>query len=64
MTLVLTPNLDHPGCSEIETDSSEKLVVKARAFEASTAGPARGKFRRKPEKGAKIKYIPKQRSAT
>ncbi|KAA3459870.1 Transcription factor hamlet [Gossypium australe] len=64
VTLVLTPNLDPPGCSEIEADSSEKLVVKARAFKASTAGPARGKFRRKPEKDAKIKYIPKQRSTT
>ncbi|GMI99627.1 hypothetical protein like AT4G25610 [Hibiscus trionum] len=64
VTLVLSPNLDPPGCSEIENDSSEKLIVTARAFEASTTGPAQGKFRRKPEKGAKIKYIPKQRSAT
>ncbi|KAK8981578.1 hypothetical protein V6N11_027988 [Hibiscus sabdariffa] len=56
--LVLSPNLDPPGCSEIENDSLEKLIVKDRAFETSTTGPAQGKFRRKPEKGAKIKFGP------
>ncbi|KAE8662139.1 putative receptor protein kinase [Hibiscus syriacus] len=64
VTLVLSPSLDPPGCSDIENDSLEKFIVKARASEASTTGPAHRKFRRKPEKGAKIKYIPKQRSAT
>ena len=63
MTLVLSPNLEPPGCSEVETDSSEKWMVKTGAFEASTGGAAKGKFRAKPEKGAEIKYIPKQRSA-
>ncbi|GMI76485.1 hypothetical protein like AT4G25610 [Hibiscus trionum] len=42
VTLVLSSNLDPPGCSEA----------------------AIGKHRTKPEKGAKTKYIPKQRSAT
>ncbi|XP_022764647.1 uncharacterized protein LOC111309872 isoform X4 [Durio zibethinus] len=64
VTLVLPPNLEPPGCSEVELDSSEKWTVKAGAFEASTGGVAKGKLRTKPEKGAKIKYIPKQRSAT
>ncbi|KAE8733911.1 putative receptor protein kinase [Hibiscus syriacus] len=64
VTLVLSPNLDSPGCSDIVNDSLETLIVKARASEASTTGPAHGKFRRKPEKVVKIKYIPKQRSAT
>ncbi|XP_022738779.1 uncharacterized protein LOC111291365 isoform X2 [Durio zibethinus] len=64
VTLILFPNLEPPGCSEVETDSSEKWMVKVGAFEASTGGAAKGKFRTRPEKSAKIKYIPKQRSAT
>lgn len=63
MTLVLSPNLEPLGCSEFDIDSSEKWMGKAGAFEAS-GGAAKGKFRSKPEKGAKIKYIPKQTSAT
>ncbi|XVF09899.1 hypothetical protein REPUB_Repub07fG0136800 [Reevesia pubescens] len=64
VTLFLSPNLDPPGCSEVEIDSSEKWMVKVGAFEASTGGAAKGKFSTRPEKGAKIEYIPKQRSAT
>ncbi|OMO71778.1 hypothetical protein COLO4_28044 [Corchorus olitorius] len=64
VTLVVSPNLEPPGFAEVEIDSSEKSVAKAGVFEASTGGAAKGKFRTKPEKGAKIKYIPKQRSAT
>ncbi|EOY23235.1 C2H2-like zinc finger protein, putative [Theobroma cacao] len=63
LTLVLSPNLELPGCSVVEIDSSEKWMVRAGPFEASTGGAAKGKFRTKPEKGAKIRYIPKQRSA-
>ncbi|OMO68379.1 hypothetical protein CCACVL1_19972 [Corchorus capsularis] len=62
VTLVVSP--EPPGFAEVEIDSSEKSVAKAGVFEASTGGAAKGKFRTKPEKGAKIKYIPKQRSAT
>ncbi|XVE64245.1 hypothetical protein DITRI_Ditri07aG0085900 [Diplodiscus trichospermus] len=64
VTLVLSPNFESPGCSEVEIDSSERWMAKADAFEASTGGAAKGKLRTKPEKGAKIKYIPKQKSAT
>ncbi|KAK8537149.1 hypothetical protein V6N13_042095 [Hibiscus sabdariffa] len=64
VTLVLSPNLDPTGCSEIENCLSEKLMVKERAFKASTTRPVHGRFRWKPENGAKIKYIPKQRFAT
>ncbi|XVF53579.1 hypothetical protein PTKIN_Ptkin05aG0109700 [Pterospermum kingtungense] len=64
VTLVLSPNLESLGCSEFEIDSSEKWMGKAGgSFEASSGGAAKGKFRSKPEKGAKIKYIPKQTSA-
>ncbi|XWS50490.1 hypothetical protein CRYUN_Cryun12cG0091600 [Craigia yunnanensis] len=64
VTLVLSPNLDPTGCSEVEIDSYEKWADNPGTIEASTGGAAKGKFRTKPEKGAKIKYIPKQRSAT
>ncbi|XVF12521.1 hypothetical protein REPUB_Repub08aG0125600 [Reevesia pubescens] len=64
VTLVLSANLEPSGCSDFEIDSSEKWMVKAGTFEASTGGAGKGKFRSKPEKGAKIKYIPKQTSAT
>ncbi|XWS37858.1 hypothetical protein CRYUN_Cryun19dG0081400 [Craigia yunnanensis] len=64
VTLVLSLNLEPPGCSVVEIDSSEKWTVKAGALESSTVGAAKGKFRTKPEKGAKLKYIPKQRYAT
>lgn len=63
MTLVLSSNPEPPGCSEVEIDSSEKRMVKAGAYEASTVGAAIAKYRTKPEKGGKTKYIPKQRSA-
>ncbi|KAG4187369.1 hypothetical protein ERO13_A08G098700v2 [Gossypium hirsutum] len=64
VTLVLSSNPKPPGCSGVEIDSSEKWMVKAGACEASTVGAAIAKYRTKPEKGAKTKYIPKQRSAT
>ncbi|KAE8694694.1 putative receptor protein kinase [Hibiscus syriacus] len=64
MTVVLSSNLEPSGCSEAEVDSSEKCMVKAGACEASTVGAAICKYRTKPEKGAKTKYIRKQRSAT
>ncbi|KAE8721650.1 putative receptor protein kinase [Hibiscus syriacus] len=64
VTLVLSSNHEPPGCTEVEVDSSEKCMVKAEACEASTVGAAIGKYRIKPEKGAKTKYIPKQRPAT
>ncbi|XP_022724349.1 uncharacterized protein LOC111281037 isoform X2 [Durio zibethinus] len=54
VTLVLSPNLEPPGCSEVENDSSEKWMDKAGAFEASTGGAAKGKFRTMPEKVAKM----------
>ncbi|XP_052491214.1 uncharacterized protein LOC105791160 isoform X2 [Gossypium raimondii] len=64
VTLVLSSNPKPPGCSGVEIDSSEKWMVKAGACEASTVGAAIAKYRTKPERGAKTKYIPKQRSAT
>ncbi|KAB2016879.1 hypothetical protein ES319_D08G122500v1 [Gossypium barbadense] len=64
VTLVLSSNPKPPGCSGVEIDSSEKWMVKAGACEASTVGAAIAKYRKKPERGAKTKYIPKQRSAT
>ncbi|GMI95432.1 hypothetical protein like AT4G25610 [Hibiscus trionum] len=64
VTLVLSSNLEPPGCSEVDVESSEKCMVKAGACEASTIGAAIGRYRTKPEKAAKTKYIPKQRSAT
>lgn len=42
--------------------SAENRMVDTRALESSTNGPAKAKFRTKPEKGVKIKYIAKQRS--
>ncbi|KAK8283837.1 hypothetical protein V6Z12_D08G120700 [Gossypium hirsutum] len=64
VTLVLSSNPKPPGCSGVEIDSSEKWMVKAGACEASTVGAAIAKYRKKTERGAKTKYIPKQRSAT
>ncbi|XP_040930392.1 uncharacterized protein [Gossypium hirsutum] len=64
VTLVLSSNPKPPGCSGVEIDSSEKWMVKAGACEASTVGAAIAKYRTKPEKGAKTKYIPKQRGSS
>ncbi|KAL4325380.1 hypothetical protein GQ457_11G032670 [Hibiscus cannabinus] len=64
VTLVLSSDPEPPGCAEVEVDLSEKCMVREGDCEASTVGAAIGKYRTKPEKGAKTKYIPKQRSAT
>ncbi|KAE8672348.1 putative receptor protein kinase [Hibiscus syriacus] len=64
VTVVLSSNLEPPGCSEVEVDSSEKCTVKAGASEDWTVGAGICKYRTKPEKCEKMKYIPKQRSVT
>lgn len=44
--------------------SAENRLGEMGALESSTNGHAKAKFRTKPEKGVKIKYIPKQTSVT
>lgn len=50
----------------IQSSDSHKQLTNARADEASTAtgASAKPKFRTKPDKGTKIKYIPKHRILT
>ncbi|KAK2653904.1 hypothetical protein Ddye_013760 [Dipteronia dyeriana] len=75
--LVLPPESESPRHPEIQTDyhvtvlqkqnvfAENLLVNNAGALESSTgAGAVKAKFRTKPDKGAKIKYIPKQRIPT
>lgn len=42
----------------------ENQLVDAGAHESSTTGASKAKFRTKPEKGAKLKYIPKQKAVS
>ena len=44
--------------------STENRLVNAGAFESSTTRIVKEKYRTKPEKGVKKKYIPKQSNAT
>lgn len=44
--------------------NADNLLVNAGAYESSTTRNVKDKYRTKPEKGVKKKYIPKQRNAT
>ncbi|XP_065869489.1 uncharacterized protein [Euphorbia lathyris] len=44
--------------------NAENQLVDAVVLESSTVGAGKTKFRTKPEKGVKLKYIPKQRTIT
>jgi hypothetical protein len=44
--------------------SAENQLVDVEAQESSTAGAAKAKCKTRPDKGVKLKYIPKQRSIT
>lgn len=43
--------------------NAENRLVNVETLESPTAGATEVKFRTKPEKGVKIKYVPKQRTA-
>ncbi|KAJ0100352.1 hypothetical protein Patl1_20151 [Pistacia atlantica] len=73
--LVLPPDSESGGYQEFESDcqvtviqssESHKRLANAGALESSTAtgASAKPKFRTKPDKGPKIKYIPKHRILT
>lgn len=64
------------GCMEIQNEerlpnyhkrsilgSAENHLYNVRPLEASNSVAAKAKFRTKPEKGVKLKYIPKQRTS-
>jgi hypothetical protein len=72
--LVLSSASEPPGCPEIENDcevvasqpsnNADNRLVNAGAYESSTTRNVKDKYRTKPEKGVKKKYIPKQSNAT
>lgn len=78
MKLVLSPELKSSadiqnGCLVDVAQSSdmkkcslhgnvENQLVDVGSHESSTTGASKAKFRIKPEKGVKLKYIPKQRT--
>ncbi|KAF7813144.1 uncharacterized protein G2W53_034120 [Senna tora] len=72
--LVLSPNSEPPGHQETQeceqaayrSSNGDKCGILASADNqlSATSGAAKSKARMKPEKGIKIKYIPKQRTAT
>ncbi|XP_043717431.1 uncharacterized protein LOC122665365 [Telopea speciosissima] len=51
------------GCERSILGNAENRLVGV-GLEPSTTGPAKTKFRGKPEKGYRLKYIPKQRNCT
>lgn len=59
---VVIPSSDDHGCHVL--GNAENLLDSTVALESMTTGTVKAKFRTKPEKGIKIKYIPKQKRLT
>lgn len=71
MKLVLSPNDEQPGgCTGSDTEkaailgSTDDIPLINGGPHESNLGIGRAKFKTKPEKGVKLKYIPKQRTLT
>ncbi|KAK6925832.1 hypothetical protein RJ641_007551 [Dillenia turbinata] len=66
VTLVLTPDCESPGCLQKGSvlGNAENQLANLANQEALAAGTTQTRYRTKPEKGVKLKYIPKQRTDT
>ncbi|KAK6936825.1 hypothetical protein RJ641_033855 [Dillenia turbinata] len=64
--LVLTPDCESPGCLQKGSVlvNAENRLANLGNQDQLAAGTTKTKYRTKPEKGVKLKYIPKQRTVT